>query len=257
MDKILEYLKKAIRERADDEFNLAYIRDAPTYAFLQGALPKRVSFDAPAAPATVPEPKLIYNNSENRPYVIHVRAANVQQTSVILLLDRTAENCKPTTAQIALEGVTPLLRNRRLRMNLEVGSQATQVLADPEQLERLVLGHQGAPRRHGGAGNAIKNDKREPFRFSVGQCLGRQGATKAAFQRQPVTGSAVLQDHMFQRASACGENLGKGGTGDQDQRRARHEHGTRASCLPASGPEHTRRGAPQPCRNGIACAVRR
>lgn len=107
MDKILEYLKKAIRERADDEFNLAYIRDAPTYAFLQGALPKRSSFDAPAAPATVPEPKLIYNNSENRPYVIHVRAANVQQTSVILLLDRTAENCTPTAAQIALEGVTP------------------------------------------------------------------------------------------------------------------------------------------------------
>ena len=32
-----------------------------------------------------------------------------------------------------------MLRNRRLRMNLEVGSQATPVLADPEQLERLVM----------------------------------------------------------------------------------------------------------------------
>ncbi|GAA2737254.1 hypothetical protein GCM10009867_23740 [Pedococcus aerophilus] len=43
------------------------------------------------------------------------------------------------TAKGALEGVAPLLRNRRLRMNLEVGSQATPVLADPEQLERLVM----------------------------------------------------------------------------------------------------------------------
>ena len=43
------------------------------------------------------------------------------------------------TAKGALEGVTPLLRNRRLRMNLEVGSQPTAVLADAEQLERLVM----------------------------------------------------------------------------------------------------------------------
>lgn len=43
------------------------------------------------------------------------------------------------TAKGALEGVTPLLRNRRLRMNLEVGSQATPVRADPDQLERLVM----------------------------------------------------------------------------------------------------------------------
>ncbi|WP_406832239.1 ATP-binding protein [Pedococcus sp. KACC 23699] len=43
------------------------------------------------------------------------------------------------SARGALEGVTPLLRNRRLRMNLEVGSQPTPVMADPEQLERLVM----------------------------------------------------------------------------------------------------------------------
>ena len=95
--------QRVLRLGGDPGFRVALV----IHHFLQGALPKRVSFDAPAAPATVPEPKLIYNNSENRPYVIHVRAANVQQTSVILLLDRTAENCKPTTAQIALEGVTP------------------------------------------------------------------------------------------------------------------------------------------------------
>lgn len=43
------------------------------------------------------------------------------------------------TAKGALEGVAPLLRDRRLRMNLEVGSQPTPVLADAGQLERLVM----------------------------------------------------------------------------------------------------------------------
>ncbi|MEP6853973.1 MAG: ATP-binding protein [Pedococcus sp.] len=43
------------------------------------------------------------------------------------------------TAKGALEGVSPMLHNRRLRMNLEVGGQATPVLADAEQLERLVM----------------------------------------------------------------------------------------------------------------------
>ena len=43
------------------------------------------------------------------------------------------------TAKGAFEGVSPLLRNRRLRMNLEIGTQATPVLADADQLERLVM----------------------------------------------------------------------------------------------------------------------
>lgn len=43
------------------------------------------------------------------------------------------------SAQGALEAVSPLLRNRRLRINLEVGGSAAPVLADAEQLERLVM----------------------------------------------------------------------------------------------------------------------
>lgn len=103
----IDWIKLAVLERQDDDFNLAIIQDASTFVYLQGATPIKLAFAAPAVPGTLPAAQLIYKNSEKRPVAVFVRAANVQQTSVVLLVAKDQNGCGPTVADLALEGVTP------------------------------------------------------------------------------------------------------------------------------------------------------
>ena len=45
----IDWIKLAVLERQDDDFNLAIIQDASTFVYLQGATPIKLAFAAPAS----------------------------------------------------------------------------------------------------------------------------------------------------------------------------------------------------------------
>lgn len=108
LNRVATVLKGVLDRFNADAVNLAIIQSPETWAVAAGGS-KVFEFAAPTVPGTTPAVQELYKNKSKDAEVVYVRAANEQQTDIILLLSSTVDGATPMKAQVAIAGVVPQL----------------------------------------------------------------------------------------------------------------------------------------------------